>query len=77
MVSAVNQQSESVSGSVIDVLRALLTKGDNDAVVALFTKLLSTHEKQLLSMFEKAKKKSTQNEGVDTAQLLSLFGASQ
>ncbi len=58
---------------VFAVLRSLLAQGDNDAVIALFTKLLATHTQQLRDAIESARRRSTKNEGVDTATLLQLF----
>jgi hypothetical protein len=57
------------SVEVIDLLRELLKRGDNDGVIELVTKLMATHEDQLRSMFERARKQSTKNEGTTSAQL--------
>ena len=65
---------QTASSDVGAVLRSLLERGDNDAVIALFTKLMATHTKQLRALIESARHRSTKNEGVDTAKLLQLFG---
>ena len=71
MRSAANQ-AKTKGVDVVDLLRELLARGDNDAVIELVVKLMATHEKQLLSMFEKARKQSTKNEGTSSAQLTFL-----
>lgn len=57
------------SVDVLDLLRELLARGDKDGVIELVVKLMSTHESEMLSMFERARKQSTKNEGVSGAQL--------
>lgn len=61
-------------GDVVAVLRGLLAAGDFDAVIALFTKLQSTHKRELeKALTASGKKTSTRNEGVSTEQLALLF----
>jgi transposase len=73
MVRAAKRKPSSKSVGMIDVLRELLARGDNDGVIDLVTKLMATHEDQLRSMFEKARKQSTKNEGTSSAQLTFLI----
>lgn len=75
MTSARAKQPNTKSVDVLDALRDLLAAGNNDGAIELVAKLMATHEKQLLSMFEKARKQSTKNEGTSSAQLSLLVDA--
>lgn len=75
MTSARAKQPDTKSVDVLDALRELLAAGNNDGVIELVAKLMATHEKQLRSMFEKARKQSTKNEGTSSAQLSLLVDA--
>ena len=72
-VSTTITQKPATSADVLVVLRSLLAQGDSDAVIALVSKLLATHTKQLRALIESARHRSTKNEGVDNAKLLELF----
>jgi len=57
---------------VLTLLKSLLEKGDNDAVLALVSKLLSSHNRQLKEALLK-QRQSVKNEGVSSDQLVLLF----
>lgn len=77
MTSARAKEPDTKSVDVVDLLKEMLAAGNSDGVIELFVKLMATHEKQLRSMFEKARKQSTKNEGTSSAQLSLLVDALQ
>jgi transposase len=74
-MSSTQQETSTKEVEVIDLLRQLLARGDHDGVIDLVLKLMSTHEKQLRSLLERARKQSTKNEGTSSAQLSLLVDA--
>ena len=68
--------SEDASAPVLTVLDALLEQGDKSAVKELFSKLITTYNRQLKEALLK-KRDSVKNEGVSTDQLAFLFAQLQ
>jgi transposase len=71
-MSAVATKSDEQSTDVLIKLDELLEQGDKTAVKALFSKLISTYNRQLKEALLK-KHDSVKNEGVSTEQLAFLF----
>jgi transposase len=74
-VPAANTQPEKLdkeSLAVLDAVKPLIAAGNNDGVLALVSKLITTHARQLRAALEQQRRRA-KNEGVSGAQLELIF----
>lgn len=69
MRSARQPKTKTKTVDVLDALRELLARGESNAVIELVAKLIASHDKEMMSLLERARRQPTKNEGVSGAQL--------